>query len=230
MLEAAPWAVPADGATIGKAWGSLTHQPRILEPCAGEGLIVQELRGANPLAVISAIELRDVGDLRSAGVDFWGTADALSDELPWSKYDLVLTNPPFSLWHEFAEKALKAATWTALLLRMGAAAHLEGLPTPSLYILPDRPIFAHKVEVWRKGFRFAQQMIPWNAPTPSLQELLGPEGWFDNGKWEVRRKAQSDASEYAWLVWGPQAPTVHILAKTPLAERKPKPRGLELAA
>jgi hypothetical protein len=130
---------------------------------------------------------------------------------------LVLTNPPFSLWHEFAEKSLKASTWTALLLRMGAAAHLEGLPTPSLYILPDRPIFAHKV-----SFSCGDsKMIPWNAATPRI--CGNTDGCWSGrscGGAFVKRRAQSDASEYAWLVWGPQAPTVHILAKTPLAERK----------
>lgn len=210
MLEAAPWDATAQ-------FGSVLFQPKILEPCAAEGLVVRELRDHMPRATISAIELRDVGDLRGAGADFWGTADALSEDLPWSNYDLVLTNPPFSLWHEFAAKALKHSNWTALLLRIGAVAHLEGLPTPSLYPLPDRPIFAHKVS-FSCGF---SRMIPWNAETPAK---CGDDDHGDGnhlcGGLFVKRQAQSDASEYAWLVWGPQKPTVHVLAKTPLAERK----------
>ncbi len=168
MLEVAPW---RDGA-------SWPRSPRILEPCAGEGAIVRVLRGAYPSAVIEALEIRCVSHeaIRAAGIShaFIGL-DAL--KLNWETVgtDLCLTNPPFSLWHEFARKGIASARWCALLLRLNAAAHLEDLPTPSLYILPNRPSFV-------------------------------------NGR--------TDACEYAWFVWGPQQPTVHILAKTPLAERK----------
>ncbi len=162
LLEVAPW---RDGATWPRA-------PRILEPCAGEGAIVRVLRGAYPLADIAAIEIRDGVHMPNTSV-LACQADALS--FAWPAQHLVLTNPPFSLWHEFARKGIASARWTALLLRLNAAAHLEDLPTPSLYVLPNRPSFV-------------------------------------NGR--------TDACEYAWFVWGPQQPTVHILAKTPLAERK----------
>lgn len=217
MLEAAPWH-RFDGREV---------RLKILEPCAGEGLIVKELRNTYPSSLIGANELRsDLATqtaLRGAGATTSVFGDAFNGT-PWPQMDLVFTNPPFSLWHDFARKGLESAVWTALLLRIGAAAHLEGLPTPSLYILPNRPIFAHKIkcigEFGKDGCGF-ETMIPFNAA------YSGPCPKCDGF---VFRRAQTDASEYAWLVWGPQAPTVRILAKTPLSERKPPPRGLEIAA
>lgn len=221
MLEAAPW----------NAEGAATRP--ILEPCAGEGAIVRELKKAYPSSELCAWELRDTrAALYSAGANLTWIGDALASGTHWPAIEygmgLCLTNPPFTLWHEFAKRAVACSRWTALLLRIGALAHCRrhGLPTPSLYVLPDRPSF---VALWKcaGGGRVRREQedtrFLTNAPC-GWQEYRDPnestrgQRCPDCGG-KISRTA-SDGSEYAWFVWGPQAPKVHILASTPLAERK----------
>ncbi len=220
MLEASPWARHEDLFT--------PSNMRILEPCAGDGAIVRELRSEYPEARIDAIEIRNVGLIEGATHSIYGV-DAIGQCERWLTADLVLTNPPFSLWQEFARRGLACARWCALLLRIGAIAHLQtdedrqagrpGLPTPSLYVLPNRPQFVQSFKCKGAGvsgeddFRRAcgwQDTIPIDGVAWAACPRCG-------GK--VSRSS-SDSSEYAWFVWGPQAPTVQVLASTPLAERK----------
>lgn len=206
MLEAAPWDLASH------AW--------IHEPCAGEGAIVRELRDAYDGASITAWELRDTRvDLYKVGASVAFIGDSLKATWPTKDYgiDLVLTNPPFLLWRDFAERAIKCAQWTALLLRIGAAAHMTGLPTPSCYVLPDRPQF---VALWKcAGHRVSGdfETCGWQEYRDPNESTRGRRCPSCGGK--ISRTA-SDGSEYAWFVWGPKAPSFEILASTPLHERK----------
>src|SRR5262249_27680749 len=108
---------------------------RILEPACGDGAIVKVLHDYCPNAEIVA------GDL-IYGQDFE------TFQYP-GLFDLVCTNPPYSLGYEFVEKALeyrKPHVTVALLVRVSFLAgqdraRLMRRHTPSLYITPRRPIF-----------------------------------------------------------------------------------------
>ncbi len=108
---------------------------RILEPAAGGGAIVRVLRRAFSTAVI------DQGDI-STGQDFLTHPYA-------GPYDLIITNPPYSLALEFVKRALPlhaSRGAVVMLLRMNWLGSQERAPwmrlhTPSMYVTPRRPSF-----------------------------------------------------------------------------------------
>lgn len=195
-----------------------------IEPCAGEGAILDALHPSamGPDGKLWAVELREeCRDVLRGKADNVSIAD-LRDVTFLQNADVVITNPPFSIWHDVARWGLRhRARRTALLLRVGAIAHLDGLPIPSLYVLPNRPQF---VASWTcAGVKLAGEV-------PSSVE---PCGWGEyrdphestKGKrcpkcaGKIQRTA-SDSAEYAWFVWGEPTPIVHVLPETPLDERK----------
>lgn len=117
---------------------------KILEPACGAGAIVKRIVAIqNPPCTYETtcfdIEPRGCGEQQ----DFLTlTAD--------TKYDLIITNPPFSLALEFVQKALELRRTTsskvALLLRLNWLAGQKRAPwmrenTPSIYVTPRRPMF-----------------------------------------------------------------------------------------
>jgi hypothetical protein len=95
-------------------------------------------------------------------------------------YNLIITNPPYSLSLEFAKRAIKEADLTILLLRLNWLASAKRSKwlqknTPSIYVLPNRPSFTG---------------------------------------------SRTDATDYAWFVWGSERPGVHILNTYTPKERK----------
>lgn len=138
-------------------------RPLFLEPACGQGAIVRELAAFFPQSGICANDL-------TMGVDF------LKIEPRGPKpFDVIITNPPYSLAQEFIEQALKwrrsELSLVVMLLRLnflGSQKRAAWLRqhTPSVYVSPRRPSFTGK---------------------------------------------GTDATEYAWFIWGPQDPTVKIL-------------------
>jgi hypothetical protein len=128
----------------------LPHLPlggRILEPAAGDGAILRRLvaRGIS-VTNISAIEL-DEGRANQAREVLWTEcADALA--VDWVRADLCLTNPPFTLGLQFAQKAIAHVAshggTVAMLLRLTflesreRAAFHRANPS-DVYVLPSRP-------------------------------------------------------------------------------------------
>jgi hypothetical protein len=109
---------------------------RILEPAAGHGAIVRLLESAFPEAEI------DTGDV-STGQDF------LVHPYP-ADYDLIMTNPPYSLALDFIQRALDLRrteqSVVGMLLRVNFAGGQARAPffrrnKPSIYITPRRPDF-----------------------------------------------------------------------------------------
>jgi len=85
-------------------------EKRILEPSAGRGSIVRELARRHK-AEVTAIELKPnrVNDGRVLAPDAnWICGDFLNGGIlpPDSKFDLIVTNPPFSWGIEFIERSL----------------------------------------------------------------------------------------------------------------------------
>lgn len=104
---------------------------RVLEPCAGDGVIVRVLESHG--AMVTASDIRD-------GVDFLTK--------PFTeRFDYVITNPPYRFAQEFATKAFDVADGVVMLLRLGFLAGQkrrmwwdEHRPT-ALYVLSRRPSF-----------------------------------------------------------------------------------------
>jgi len=82
---------------------------RILEPAAGDGAIVRPLREAGHTVI--ATDIADYGlDDCKTGVDYLKAK-------PIAGVGGVVTNPPYKLAVQFAQKAIREAPYLALLLR-----------------------------------------------------------------------------------------------------------------
>jgi hypothetical protein len=104
---------------------------RWLEPACGDLALVKAFGPGNWTAY----------DIRGKpSVDFLETPVAMA-------YDLLITNPPFSLWQAFAEHGLKVAKEVVLLGRLNLLASKKRWafwhrqPLPDVYVLPNRPSF-----------------------------------------------------------------------------------------
>ncbi len=78
---------------------------RALEPCQGDGRIIEECMKVAP-------------HVHWSGYDISEGTDYLETEIPHCFFDLILTNPPFSLAQEFITKARKDAFCVIMLQRL----------------------------------------------------------------------------------------------------------------
>lgn len=132
-------------------WKPRTRIRRILEPCAGSGAMLRELRGHWSLAQIDATDIdpRTRMAKRADILDPASMADALGRDAIGS-YDLIITNPPFILAQEMLDRSLELVRrggLVVLLLRLG---FLESsrrnvwwrtrMPR-EVWVLPSRPRF-----------------------------------------------------------------------------------------
>jgi len=145
-----------------------------LDPCAGEGAILKVLDDSvlkKRWSKYWGIELDHKRAMQCRQVANGCThADALTCPNHWwldvnEPFDLIITNPPFSLAQEFIEKALASgAKEIAFLLRLNflgsqkRAAFWKKHPC-EIYVLPKRPSFTENGKtdatefawyVWRK--------------------------------------------------------------------------------
>jgi hypothetical protein len=206
-----------------------------LEPCAGDGAIVRQLVNQDPARIVFANELR--AESRAAlSLMVTPSRVMISDYLaanigllvqPFGRADVIATNPPFDIAEAVVRKALTEAKWVAVLVRQGFMGHERAEwmrdDMPDTYDLPDRPQFAASVKCvgQPETKRFVPvepcgwaEMFALDAETPARCPVCGLR---------VRRSC-SDATDYCWLVWGPErgrkAGRRVILPSTPLAERK----------
>lgn len=109
----------------------------ILEPCSGEGAISQILKR---YAEDRVLEL----DIQR-GYDFLEM-----DMSVYGRFDMVLTNPPFTLAQEFIEKSLTIANCVVMLLRLNFLASSKRKefwqkhPPTAVHVLTRRPSFTGK--------------------------------------------------------------------------------------
>ena len=176
------------------------EQPwRWLEPAAGKGAII-DATGVWMARTCREVPRWDAVEIQAKHmpqlVRSVGNADRVflrDDFLTWRPfarryYDVLVTNPPYSLALEYAKKGLEVAKITALLLRLNFLASEERCQwmqrnTPSILVLPNRPSF--------KKFERRDKKT---------------------GKIKT---SSSDATEYAWFVWGlPGTPFVRVLDTT----------------
>jgi hypothetical protein len=185
----------------------LPHLQRgdVLDPCCGEGAIgkvVFETWG--PSYSIDGYEIdagraattKDRGYFDTVVVeDFLGPA---SESLIKTPTPLVITNPPFSLALEFAEKSVQVADTVAFLLRLAWLSSAERSEFHQanpcdLIILPKRPSFVKFVSCeaptncgWHQAFK------P-DEPHPKKCPMCGRKV----------KVTSSDSADYGWFIWGP---------------------------
>lgn len=132
----------------------LTDEPKtVLEPAAGDGRIVCAVGNLFPCASLYAIDKTEPTQ-KQKGVH-WYTGDFLTDQLPFvvPKFDLIITNPPFSTAQRYLARCLDLLTPNGhlfLLLRLGFLASKIRWNTTwkthtnrpnDLYVLSARPSF-----------------------------------------------------------------------------------------
>jgi hypothetical protein len=123
---------------------------RWLEPAAGRGAIVRAVN--RPDVVWDAVELSQENWQRIEGVtgvtvhgDFLQVAEQMK-ALVVEPYEVVMTNPPYSLAQEFIEACFPLARHVVMLLRINflaseaRAGFMRAFP-PDIYVLPNRPDF-----------------------------------------------------------------------------------------
>lgn len=188
-----------------------------LEPCAGRGAIVSEI--ADYADEVRAIEIDEAfrkpltDALRPTGARMGRRpapliADYLATPITYP-VSVIVTNPPFSLAFEFAQKAVREADHVALLLRLnflgsgtksGRTPWLRQNP-PDVYVLPNRPSFAASIRCVSKLMIHTAEHVgstcPWRVTQPIEDERPKRCPWCD-GKVSC---STTDATEYAWFVW-----------------------------
>lgn len=170
----------------------------ILDPCAGDGAVLDALRATGRFRPIAWFgfeidpALNDVAcrkgyandaataiELGAPGVDFSSTGglaaaaarDALSDA-SWGHPELVVTNPPYGLALAFVQRALREVApggTVAMLLRI--------------------------------NWLGSQARAAFHREHPADVYVLSHRPKFRPSK--KTGKMASDATEYAWFVWGP---------------------------
>lgn len=125
-----------------------------LEPCAGDGAIIRAASAVRPDVSWAACEVREQcrAPLRALpsveqlviGDFFAAESQRALGEL--GMFDVIITNPPFSLAGDFINACLPLATVTVMLLRLNYLEGAERAPfwrqhPPDVHILPCRPSF-----------------------------------------------------------------------------------------
>jgi len=123
---------------------------RVLEPAAGNGHIAYTIKRKYPRSIVDAIELREEEKLHLTGLNDVIIGDFLTLDIK-THYDIIMTNPPFSLAREFIIRSIELQPdIVIMLLRLS---YLESkrrhdfwqkYPVTELYVLSDRPSFTNK--------------------------------------------------------------------------------------
>jgi hypothetical protein len=175
-------------------------RPRVLDPAAGRGAILDVVRQEIPEADCRGFEI----DPARAAESHSQCADALTTRWPLG-VDLVLANYPFSLAMEFVKRAEDQAPHVlrCALLRLGFLSSQERAQyhrdvASRLYILDRRPSFATSIKC-----------IDDNVPDKIgcgwkvIQELRADRpDRCPSCKGKIR-VTTSDSSDYMWTVQGP---------------------------
>lgn len=120
-----------------------TERLRVLDPCCGEGAILDAVRDTFDCVSCTGIELDEARAAKA------GATHANALEAEWPASDAIVVNPPFSLAMPFVVRAIEddTAAVRCFLLRL---AFLEGQcraafhkQYPSdIFVLPKRPSFS----------------------------------------------------------------------------------------
>jgi len=140
----------------------------ILEPCVGGGHIAKTIEDLNKGNKIDCIDLVDRGYPNTKVADFLTTP---IDKL----YDVVITNPPFSLAQEFIEKSISIVKPSGIVCMFLKIQFLEGVKRKKFFeTYPPKYIYV-----------FRQRMATW-----SNGDELDPDG-----------KRWATTMCHAWYIW-----------------------------
>lgn len=225
VFETPGWATRA---ILPIALDGLPPDAAVLEPAAGGGMILRELRGAGvPQSRLVAFELRpECTDALSA---LAGLVRCPRDTMAWlldrpalpDTIKLVITNPPFALPEDndglaaFARVLLDRLCDGGRLVLFGrlnwaAPSRKRGVwlraNMPDVHVLDRRPAFIRvpKCLVPKCRWRGQAQALSNDAPALHTQERFdGEHSWLDCPRigTEVVASMQADTDEYAWFIW-----------------------------
>lgn len=187
-----------------------TGKLNILEPTAGKGAIVAVLRDWFPNAVIDSVEL-DGGrckQLQDQGKsDHLHKGDFAEFEGYGYQYDLILTNPPFTIAIPVVERSilthLRPGGLATFLMRQAILASEERVPFWRRHaaheaILPKRPSFARSLKCGRKTVSKKPNPCGWKK----IQEISLAWPTVCPGCGDKTTSTTSDSADYAWFVFG----------------------------
>jgi len=128
------------------------HLPggRWIEPAVGDGGLIEATQRHRADVQWLGVEVDAHRPLRPAAAH---VAVVRADFLAWDpgprRFDVALTNPPFSLARPFVEHARGMADHVVMLLRLNFLASAGRAPwmrqdAPDVYVLPNRPSFTGK--------------------------------------------------------------------------------------
>ena len=121
------------------------------EPCAGNGDIINAVNEKKQMIYWHANEIRPACEpsLRKLANQV-----VISNFLGWDpkatpRFDVIITNPPFSLAMAVLQLGLQMADYVALLLRLNYVGSTDRTPffkefMPDIYVIPERPSFDGK--------------------------------------------------------------------------------------
>ena len=125
-------------------WKSYSFEGEILEPACGQGHIAKVIKELLPDANILATDLIDRG---------YGEGDVNFLEHNYGKtFDVVITNPPFSLAKEFIEKGLEVSD--RLVIMLCKIQLLEGVKRSDMFRnTPLKYVYVHTTRqaTWKEG-------------------------------------------------------------------------------
>lgn len=118
-------------------WDNISN---VLEPCVGDGNIIEAIY--NVTIPENDVLITNYYDIKN-GQDYLQTQNEIKE------YDLIITNPPFSLALEFLQKSLKEAKTVIYLLRLAFLEsnkrkefwNLNQHQLSHLFVLSKRPSF-----------------------------------------------------------------------------------------
>jgi len=125
-----------------------------LDPCGGNCKLIQAVKNIYPDVKIFASEIREACEtnlaINTSGYIIGDYLKIDNSELlslnNGNKFDVIITNPPYSIAMEFVEKALTQARFVVMLLRVNFVAAQKRNKfmrenAPDLYVLSRRPSF-----------------------------------------------------------------------------------------
>jgi predicted RNA methylase len=195
-------------------WPKLGAFDTCLDPCAGEGRLLMTMQDLASSPMYRGIEINEERATLCATQNGIGCvhADALdaTSLQAWhfpnldTPYDLIITNPPYSLALEFLEQAIRSdAAEICMLLRLNFLASMKRAKfwqthPCDVHVLPKRPSFAVFLSCKRlvELTNGAEIACGWKASYPTDAELPSKCPNCANPK---LTKCTSDATEYAWF-------------------------------
>lgn len=156
-----------------KVWPREMEVNCILEPCMGAGAFVNGAhRNGKGGLEIESFDVDPKAHLHARGVDFLSWK--------WSKrYDVLVTNPPFTLAQKFAMRGMQCAWVTTLLVRQSFLSTQKR----GEWLKENRPYSVHIV-TRRPTFELSERQREW-----LIYEGKDPDKWG------------SDNAEYCFVTW-----------------------------